>query len=245
MKFGKDFLEKLNSARGGTNRLVVILAVITLILLAIIAVPGWKAFQYRSEYLACEQAMKSANDGLIIEYLGSFEEGDVDQARKAIDQIMVARPDICPKHGNIFLVKGDNGVYTTVCGLHDKDVRQRTRLNATYCLEQLRETRKKLIKKGNDDPGDVEITSNGEPLTVTRVTKEEMIHRGTKTTNGYEGVVAYYGVKGDFEFSAKAKSRKNKTKVKDGDICYFVYADEDYCAIWRSRDNWTGDAYED
>lgn len=224
--------------------MVVILAVIVLILLVVISIPAWKAFQYRSEYLACEQAMKSANDGLIIEYLGTYEEGDTKAARKALDQIMVARPDICPKHGNIFLVKGADGVYTTVCGLHDKDVRERTRLNSTYCLRKLRESRKKLIDKGNEDPGDIVITNNGEPLTITRVKKEEMIHRGTKTTNGYEGVVAFYGVKGDFDFSAKAKAKKSKKKVKDGDVCYFVYADEDYCAIWRMQDNWTGDAYD-
>ena len=32
--------------------------------------------------------------------------------------------------------------------------------------------------------------------------------------------------------------------AKEGEICYFVYADENYCAIWRSNDGWDGDAYQ-
>ena len=32
-------------------------------------------------------------------------------------------------------------------------------------------------------------------------------------------------------------------KVSAGDIFYFVYADEDHCAIWKANDGWTGDAY--
>jgi hypothetical protein len=222
----------------------VILAVAILIMLVIIAIPSWRAFRYRSQCIACEQAMKSASDGLIIEYLGKFEEDDVDAARDIIDQVMVARPDICPVHGNIYLVKEEHGIYQTKCGLHDPDTKERTCLNATYVRDELKEARKKILKKSDTEPDSIEIMCNGKPLECIRVTEEEVIHRGTKTTNGYKGVVAYYGVKGDFEYSAKGKAGKKKEMAKEGDICYLVYADEDHCAIWRATDGWTGDAYE-
>ena len=28
-----------------------------------------------------------------------------------------------------------------------------------------------------------------------------------------------------------------------GSVFYFVYADEEHCAIWKANDGWTGDAY--
>ena len=33
-------------------------------------------------------------------------------------------------------------------------------------------------------------------------------------------------------------------KVKAGEICYFVYADENHAAVWRADDGWTGSAYQ-
>ena len=65
---------KLRSSRGGVNRLVAILLALIAVMLVIIAIPWWKNFSYRSEVIACEQAMKSAEDGLIIEYLSRFKE---------------------------------------------------------------------------------------------------------------------------------------------------------------------------
>ena len=47
--------------------------------------------------------------------------------------------------------------------------------------------------------------------------------------------MAFYAVAGDGELDAGS--------VRKGQICYFVYADEHYCAIWQASDGWTGDAY--
>lgn len=229
---------------GAVNRVIALLLVLIAIMLVVISVPLRKAFRYRSECIACEQAMKSAGDGLIIEYLHRRKESNIDEARNTILEVMPGREHICPSGGNIYLIKNDDGIYEPVCGLHDPDKILRTRLNASCAADLLRESRRKLLAQGNGEPESVEINLNSLPLTCVRVTQEEMIHRGTGTTNGYKGTVAYYGVAGDFTFSAKT-AHKGTGDAADGDICYFVYADKDHCALWRSNDGWTGDAYEE
>ena len=46
---------------------------------------------------------------------------------------------------------------------------------------------------------------------------------------------AFYGLAGEGDFPVE--------KVSAGDIFYFVYADEEHCAIWKANEGWTGDAY--
>ena len=285
------------STRGSVNRTVVILLILIGVMLFVIGIPAMKAFRYRAQRIGCEQAMKSAADGLIIEYLGSFEEGSVDDARDTLDEVMPAREDLCPAHGNVYLIRDANGIFQPVCGLHDSDVKRRTRLNASYALQMLEEERRTALpngksdpdgeddsgrkndpnekddpdgnddldgedgsdgeddsdgktvpngkngSEGEDDPETLEITVNGRKLVCARVSEEEAIHRGTATTNGYKGIVCYYGIAGDFTFSAKTAGKGMGT-AKEGEICYFLYADENYCAIWRSNDGWDGDAYQ-
>lgn len=211
-------------------------------MLVIISVPASRAFRYRAAKIGCDQAMKSAGDGLIIEYLGSFTEQDTDEARDIIAKVMPARENICPSGGNVYIIKNELGIFEPVCGLHDDDVPRRTRLNASYAKEKLETERRRVIAETGAEPESVEITVNGKTLTCIFVTEEEAIHRGTATTNGYKGVVAYYGAAGNFTFSAKTAGRGNGT-AKEGEVCYFLYADEQYCAIWRSNDGWDGDAY--
>ena len=50
--------------------------------------------------------------------------------------------------------------------------------------------------------------------------------------------MAFYGLAGEGDFPAGEEA-----KVEAGDIFYFVYADEEHCAIWKANDGWTGDAY--
>ena len=231
------------NTRGAINRTIVLLLILIAVMLGIISVPAAKAFRYRSEVIGCEQAMKSAGDGLIIDYLYRFEESNVKDARGTLKEVMPARDNLCPAGGVVYLIKNSLGVYEPVCGLHDKDVAHRTRLNASYGLELLKTARKKILDSGGGEPESVTITLNGKELDCICVTEEEVIHRGTATTNGYKGIVAYYGVSGNFRFSAKTAG-KGEGSVRDGDICYFLYADEHYCAIWRSNDGWDGDAYQ-
>jgi hypothetical protein len=250
-------MKKLRSTRGAIARIIVILLIAIGVMIVLCAGPAWKAFRYRAEVIGCTQAMKSAGDGLIIEYLGRYDEGSVKQARDTIDQVMPAREEnICPAGGTVYLVKDENGIYQPICGLHDSDEKQRTRLNASFAEELLEErltalkkeakresARKKNSKKKSKNtekefkaPKTVSVEINGKELECVKVKEHEMIHRGTATTNGYDGVVAFFGIAGEGTF-------KNQP-VEDGEICYFVYADEQYCAIWNADDGWTGDAYQ-
>lgn len=221
--------------RGGVNRTVAILLVLVAVMLCVVAVPAWKMFRYRSEKTACVQAMKSATDGLIIEYLHRMDDSSVEEAMETLDRVMVARPNICPAGGEVYIVMADNGVYKTLCGLHDDDKQQRVRLNASRAKDLLTEKLRTERNALEEEPQDIEIPLNGKQLKCVRVRQEEALHRGTATTKGYEGVVAYYGVEGD---------GFNTDKVAEGEICYFLYADEYYCAIWRADDGWTGDSYK-
>lgn len=222
--------------RGGINRLVAVLLVLIAVMLVIIAIPAWKVFRYRSEKTACVQAMKSAKDGLIIEYLNHWEAGSVEDAMVTLDEVMPARANICPAGGTVYLVRSDNGIFEPVCGLHDDDLKRRVRLNANRAKTLLEEGLREERRYAATEPEGVEIQLNGRALACERVDEATSLRRGTRTTNGYSGVVALYGVAGKGTFKAGGG-------LKKGDIAYFVYADEEYCAVWRADDGWTGDAY--
>ena len=224
------------AVRGGVNRVVAALLALIAVMLVVIAIPIFRDKNRRAEEIACEQAMKSAGDGLIIEYLAHFEESSVDKAMATLDEVMPARPNICPAGGTVYLLKNDKGIYEPLCGLHDPDKKQRVRLNASRSMDLLKEGLRNERRETKSEPEEVEIQINGKPLACKRVQAEEPLRRGTGTTKGYEGVVAFYGIAGDGEFAPK-------NAAKD-EICYFVYADENYCAIWRADDGWTGDAYK-
>ena len=226
----------LRSNRGGINRAVALLLVLVVIMFIVaILIPVWKDLRYLSERLACEQAMKTAKDGLIIEFLREWDAESEKEAKQTLDEVMPGRTDICPAHGEVYLIRREDGIFETLCGRHSRDKKKRARLNASRALELLSEELKKERQLTPEEPEDLEIRLNGDPLTCQRVRVEQDIHRGTATTEGFEGIVAYYGVVGDGEFGAG--------ELEDGEICYFLYADEDYCAIWHADDGWTGSAY--
>ena len=221
--------------RGGINRLAAILLVLIAIMLVLIAVPSYRVFQYRAQKTSCEQAMKSARDGLILEYLSRWDEGSVEDAIKTLDEVLPERPNICPAGGTVYLIKNSLGIFEPVCGLHDDDRRLRCRLNASRAMELLGTELIKIRKSGGDAPESLEITLNSRKLKCTRVRQKLELRRGTATTNGYKGVVAFYGIEGD--------GFKTGT-VNKGEICYFVYADEDNASVWLAGDGWTGSAYQ-
>ena len=223
--------------RGKINRATAILLALIGVMLVLIAIPGWKALKYLSQRLACEQAMKSAKDGLIIEYLNTWGEGSVEDARKTLDQVMVARPNICPAGGTVYLIKRPDGIFEPLCGMHDRDLKERAKLNANFARDALKEALRKARRLSDTEPESVEIEINGQTLECVRVPEVQNIHRGTSTTEGYEGIVALYGIAGDGSFSSG--------DVEEGEVCYFVYADEDYCGVWKADDGWTGSAFKD
>lgn len=221
--------------RGGINRLTAVLLVLIAIMLVLIAIPSYRVFQYRAQKTSCEQAMKSAKDGLVIEYLSRWSEGSVEDAIQTLDEVLPERPNICPAGGTVYLVRNGLGIFEPVCGLHDTDRRLRCRLNASRAMELLGAARNKLRGLNGEEPESLEITLNSKPLECVRVGEKLDLRRGTATTNGYKGVVAFYGLEGDGFKTGK---------VKKGEICYFVYADEDNASVWLAGDGWTGSAYQ-
>ena len=226
---------KCAERRGGINRITAVLLILIAVMLVLIAIPGWKRFRYRSEKTACEQAMKSARDGLIIDYLAHFEAGTVQQAMQTLDEVLPERANICPSGGTVYLLRGANGIYEPLCGLHDSDTRRRARLNASRALELLREGLRYARRENDAEPDSVTVTLNGKPLECVRVQEAPMIRLGTRSSNDYEGVVAFYGLAGEGAFADVA--------ARAGEIGFFLYADEDHSAVWRVNDGWTGEAY--
>ena len=221
--------------RGGVNRLIALLLAMIGVMLVLIAIPWWKSFRYRSECIACEQAMDSAKDGLIIDYLSHYDAGTAEDAITTLDEVLPGREDICPSHGTVYLVRRDDGIFEPICGLHDSDLKRRVRLNASRAKMLLEEKLRAARKKKDPVTGDLKIELNGKTLVCKRVTEESDLRRGTSTTNGYDGIVALYGIAGEGDFT--------NTWVDDGELCYFVYADENEAAVWRSKNGWTGSAY--
>ena len=223
-------------SRGGINRLAAILLVLIAIMLVLIAIPSYRIYEYRAQKTSCEQAMKSARDGLIIEYLSRWDEGSVEDAIQTLDEVLPERPNICPAGGTVYLIKNSLGIFEPVCGLHDDDRRLRCRLNASRAMELLGTGLIKIRKSGGEEPESVEITLNSRKLECARVREKLDLRRGTASTNGYKGVVAFYGLEGDGSLQTG--------KVNKGEICYFVYADEDNAAVWLANHGWTGSAYQ-
>ena len=226
---------KLHSRRGGLTRAAAILLVLIAIMLVVVAIPAWRAYKYRADRLGCMAALKTVRDSLLIEYLGNFEEMSTDDARETLLVTMPGREEYCPAHGNVYLIPDEYGTYIPICGLHGPDAKQRTRLNASYALQELKEA----LKQARDDevewPETLTIVLNGKELECVQTEEETGFKRGTTLTSGYKGIVAFYGYAGTGAWQ--------DVDAEAGEICYFSFADEDHCATWRLGEGWTGDSY--
>ncbi len=164
---------KLLSEKGDINRLVAILVLLVIIMLVVLAIPAWNAFQKLTAEGACEQAMKSATDGLIIDYLfNDQEEGSTKEAMAVLDDVMPGRENICPTGGTVYLVRGQNGVIKPVCGLHNPDDKLKTRLNASRAKDLLNERLRKERRQSESEPESIIIVLNGKELECIRTDRE-------------------------------------------------------------------------
>ena len=143
-----------------------------------------------------------------------------------------------PGRGDVYIVpKADSPLdWEIICGLHCSDSRLRTRLNAYNVREQLREALLIERNKGNPFPESLPYTLHSKPHTALLTDADVGLKRGTRLTEGQEGIVAYYSVVGHSGFGADAG-------MKEGEMWYFTFADEDHCANWSYHDEWTGDSY--
>ena len=226
----------VSDVRGGITRAAVILLILIAVMLVVIAIPGWRAYKRHADEIGCMASLKTARDSLAIEVIMEGEALTSRTSRETLARTMPGRDQLCPAGGTVYFIPQENGTYDLVCGLHASDTKLRTKLNAAYASDLLVEEYHRQRTTYGTDPGNVTIVINGAPLECVRVTEAVPIHRGTATTDDYEGVVAFYALEGDEGWQ--------DTGARWGEMCYFLYADEGHYAVWTPETGWDGDCLD-
>lgn len=220
----------------GITRAACILLVLIVILLVLIFIPSWKYYQNRAAELGCGSSLNTANHQLSIEYL-SGKKMTPETAKEIVTIAMDGWDDLCPGGGTPYLVEEESEVgYRVVCGLHDKDTKERTRLNASNALEQIEKEVHMDRSLGVSFPESITVKINGKEMNAVLIDEESGLKRGTKATTGVKGTVIFYSIAGHSDFGKDSGQ-------KEGQVWYFSYADEEHCANWKIDDGWTGDSY--
>ena len=225
--------------RRGLSRLTAILLVLVGIMLIVVAIPIWRNLHEKSAKLGCVTALDSARRQLAVDYLMVNGTPTAKDAKDLVTYAMNGWDDLCPDGGTVYVVErgGDHELpYDVVCGLHDPDAKERTRLNAGYVLYQVEEAVRQAQAAGELYPETVTVRLHGRDLIACLVDDYTGLRRGTASTSGVEGIVAYYSIVGHSAFGADSG-------LEAGEIWYFSYADEEHCAAWSSIKSWTGDSY--
>ena len=229
---------KLHS-KSGISWLVAILLLAVIVLSITAMIPSYRRYQEKGKAVACATALDTARRQLASDFMiGGFENGKAEEAKGFVSKVMNGWDDLCPDYGTVYIVKRTDDSpmdWDIVCGLHCSDKKLCTRLNADYVLGQLREALKTAQDEGIDYPESLTYTLHGKTRKAYLVDQSTGLKRGTSTTEGYDGIVAFYSIVGHSDFGAG--------KGTDGKLWYFSYADEKYCANWSSNDGWTGDSY--
>lgn len=218
-------LHKLRSVRG-VSRLAAILAGLILVLVVLISIPTIKYYYDESQRVGCRDALSSANRIIKEEYMLDGFQNSAEAARDAAEKAMLGWTDMCPAGGSVYLAErpGTNVGYEVVCGMHDPDAKERTRLNASNAMKQLEQTIRSCVLTKKDIPDTITVQINSKDLIAQRTDEDTNIKRGTSSTSGVSGTVLFFS-------------------VEDNRLSYLCYADEDHCAVWRLDNGWTGDSY--
>ena len=220
---------KLHNQRG-MSWLIAILLLAIIVLSITSMIPFYRKYQEQGNTLACATALDTAR---------RFVNGSAEKAKSFVAQVMNGWNDLCPEYGTVYIIRRTDGSpldWDIVCGLHGTDRKLCTRLNAEYALDQLKDALRVAQANGVQYPLSLEFTLHGKTHTAYLVDETTNLHRGTGTTKGYDGLVAFYSVVGHSDFGSG--------KGKNGSLWYFSYADVEHCANWRSDNGWTGDSYQ-
>lgn len=237
----KNLCGKLKNKQG-ISRLVAIMLALILILVIIILIPIGIQYRHQAKIYSCYVGLDTARRQLAGGYMfDGFENGEAEDAKELVAYAMNGWDDLCPDGGDVYIVpkSGDGVAWEIVCGLHCKDAKLRTRLNSYNVREQLRDALLKEQAKGNMYPETLPYTLHHKEYIAELVDESTGLKRGTRTTMGREkdGIVAYYSIVGHSDYGADSG-------MKEGEIWYFSFADEDHCANWSYHDQWTGDSYD-
>ena len=226
--------------RAGLTRLHGILLVLIVVMCVVITIPAVRSCNADGEAVACAAGLDTAQRRLAQDIIEGNSDQDALEAKEVVTVAMNGWDDLCPGGGRVYLVRAKSGnmPFLLVCGKHDSDKKRCTRLNSGYVLQQLQENLRRSRLLGEAFPKTLTFELNGERWTARLTDEEVPFRRGTSTTRGYEdkGTVAFYGIKGHSDFCAGSA-------VKDGEICYFSFADPQHCAMWQQEEGWTGDSY--
>ncbi len=223
--------EKLHN-RHGMNRMVAIVLVLVVVLILAAIYPAYRLYKTRADTLGCLAAMKKAQDMLDVEYLGNYRLTR-EEAEVVVERSKWEMDTVCPAGGDSYLVERTDSeqIYRIVCGLHDENTYERTRLNARTVYDQLKAELFEAKRRGREAPETVTVTINSREFGVERLDTPNDLHYGTASSTGFKGTVSYYAVDGG------------------GELIWFVYADPNHAAVWRAEDSsavhigWSGDAF--
>ena len=229
---------KLHNERG-LSWIIAVLLVLVIVLAITSLIPSYKKYQDQGKKLACATALDTARRQLASNFmLNGFDNGSAEEAKAFVTYVMNGWDDLCPAGGSVYVVPKANSPmdWEIICGLHCSDSRLCTRLNAYNVRTQLQEALLKERNKGNPFPESLPYTLHSKPYTAWLTDADVGLKRGTRLTEGQEGIVAYYSVVGHSDFGADSGMKK-------GEMWYFTFADEEHCANWSYHDEWTGDSY--
>lgn len=233
----KPSFPSLLARKDGISRFVFILIIAVVVMAIVVSIPLILYYRSQSAKIGCYAALDTASRQMADKYLiDGFK--DENEVKKWVGYVMNGWDDLCPGGGNVYVIHDETAEmpWRLVCGMHGEDRKECCKLNAKWVLEQVREAVRESADEGVPVPESVELRFNGELLSVLLTEEETGLTRGTGTTMGVEGTVAYFGIAGVGEVG-------KDSGLKDGQVCYLSFADPDYCANWDSVFGWSGSAY--
>ena len=238
--------------RGGVNRLIAILLGLIAAILLLITVPVYLEYQAQAQEFACLMARNKAQSMIAIEDMFSDWSLKADEAAAVADRTRYQRDSLCPAGGDYFIVWDEqpdehyaNTHYKVVCGLHDENLKERTRLCSGAAMSRLAKELERQQGRGNASPKTLKIQLNGKTLTCRRVEENPGLKFGTSSDIERKGIVCYYGLIGDAESRAALEKSENIdfSELREGELWYFGYADSNHASVWRYGKGWSGDAW--
>ena len=233
----KPSLLSLFACKKGISRFVFILIIAVVVMSILVSIPIILYYRSQSKKIGCYAALDTATRQMTDKYLiDGFKSKK--EVKEWVGYVMNGWDDLCPGGGNVYVIYDKNAEmpWRLVCGMHGDDKKECCRLNAEWVLDQVKEAVKQAADDGLGLPESIDLSLNGEKLSVILTEEPTELTRGTGTTMGYDGTVAFYGVAGNGAVG-------ENTGLKDGAVCYLSFADPDYCANWEPVDGWSGSAY--
>ena len=243
----KGLYWKCTNRHGGINRLIAILLGLTALLLVVMVIPTVREQKRSADEIGCVIALDKAQDMISEEYLFNDWNLTKQEASAVADKSRYSRDNLCPGGGDYFIVRDRDTAtgFKVVCGLHDPDTQERARLSSGTALNRLSDELERLRKEEKTPPNKLKIKLNGKTLVCELVDSDPRLLFGTSTDIQRKGVVCYYALVGDADArkAVEDKERLDLSGLKEGDVWYFGYADENHASVWKYRKGWSGDAW--